>query len=261
MVSIRARHHWRAIPMPPCATTRSSGFQSAPAITGGRSAFRPGPTDSSACFNPRPPSLAGDPRRPGAARGWNGFNPRPPSLAGDPTALAAASTRRAVSIRARHHWRAIRRQPGRRRRQGQVSIRARHHWRAILRHAQVSVTAGMFQSAPAITGGRSSMAALRSASAWAFQSAPAITGGRSRQRRQDGAGDASFNPRPPSLAGDPRAHRGNHHRRVVSIRARHHWRAIHARSEALTALIQFQSAPAITGGRSRQGRGPARNLF
>jgi len=37
------------------------------------------------CFNPRPPSMAGDPglRLPDFMR-LEGFNPRPPSMAGDP---------------------------------------------------------------------------------------------------------------------------------------------------------------------------------
>ena len=61
-VSIRARHHWRAI---------------------------------------RWLDLSGTPK------GW-GFNPRPPSLAGDPKDVAEAERDQRVSIRARHHWRAIR---------------------------------------------------------------------------------------------------------------------------------------------------------
>jgi len=64
---------------------RGEWFQSAPAITGGRSRRDPLLGQAGAGFNPRPPSLAGDPfvfRVVRKAKG--GFNPRPPSLAGDP---------------------------------------------------------------------------------------------------------------------------------------------------------------------------------
>jgi len=39
--------------------------------------------------------------------GKSGFNPRPPSLAGDPHVVMKFGKREEVSIRARHHWRAI----------------------------------------------------------------------------------------------------------------------------------------------------------
>ena len=60
-----------------------------------------------------------------------------------------------------------------------------------------------------------------------------------------------FNPRPPLLAGD--AHKTHAGERVglVSIRARHYWRAMLLRSIASSHEAQFQSAPAITGGRCR----------
>ena len=158
LVSIRARHCWRAILHGRAAPARNRG-----------------------CFNPRPPLLAGDP---GAAEGlplgFGGFNPRPPLLAGDP-----ASPRRARQV--------------------------------LL----------VFQSAPAIAGGRS----------------PAV-----RQSWQSGR--CCFNPRPPLLAGDPgqprRWRRGTH----VSIRARHCWRAILFEGVFMATKRTFQSAPAIAGGRS-----------
>jgi len=82
-------------------------FQSAPAIAGGR---------------------CGVVRRLIAV--LNRFNPRPPLLAGDAPELAVKAVHGAVSIRARHCWRAMR----------------RTRWR-VIRH-------GLFQSAPAIAGGR-----------------------------------------------------------------------------------------------------------
>ena len=179
-VSIRARHRWRAIHanatayrrQPPCFNPRppsmagdptpaaprlaNVGFQSAPAIDGGRSRIPTRPAPARSRFNPRPPSMAGDPcvcnpwgfpmqvsirarhrwraipagRRSAASAGrrfnprppsmagdpqpWRKthpvslcFNPRPPSMAGDPVFRRTSKLTRAVSIRARHRWRAI----------------------------------------------------------------------------------------------------------------------------------------------------------
>ena len=274
-VSIRARHHWRAIRQQQHQPQQQSEFQSAPAITGGRSL-----DDRNLSSNHR------------------SFNPRPPSLAGDPPAAAPAAAAERVSIRARHHWRAIRREQRRGDGDPQVSIRARHHWRAILPRSRAMALMWPFQSAPAITGGRSAMVVGGSYLNPVFQSAPAITGGRSiikeaerpahavsirarhhwraiqaglnsnpsthgvsirarhhwraipqgpesqalgycrfNPRPPSLAGDPatrmccvlhvrSFNPRPPSLAGDPRVCAIGHIVLIVSIRARHHWRAI-----------------------------------
>ena len=155
-VSIRARHRWRAIHanatayrrQPPCFNPRppsmagdptpaaprlaNVGFQSAPAIDGGRSRIPTRPAPARSRFNPRPPSMAGDPcvcnpwgfpmqvsirarhrwraipagRRSAASAGRR-FNPRPPSMAGDPQADEALPLLGGVSIRARHRWRAI----------------------------------------------------------------------------------------------------------------------------------------------------------
>jgi len=60
-----------------------------------------------------------------------------------------------------------------------VSIRARHHWRAIPAFARVLLQLSAFQSAPAITGGRSRVGTRGDLNFSEFQSAPAITGGRS----------------------------------------------------------------------------------
>jgi len=181
----------------------------------------------------------------------------------------------AVSIRARHRWRAIHaacRHPSLSR---MVSIRARHRWRAIPDDAFGAIDVGLFQSAPAIDGGRSrprpsgpicghlfqSAPAIdggRSAPASAsrpirsmFQSAPAIDGGRSAREREACAQVCSFNPRPPSMAGDPRHVDIIAHSTEVSIRARHRWRAIHHCTPRCHPAPEFQSAPAIDGGRSQ----------
>jgi len=93
-----------------------------------------------------------------------------------------------------------------------------------------------------------------------FQSAPAIDGGRSTQKLIDDA------------ATDVVSIRARHRWRAipyltalredvqpVSIRARHRWRAIRMHAALLLTSSGFQSAPAIDGGRSAcyQGHHPA----
>jgi len=156
MVSIRARHRWRAIPAKGMGITTQELFQSAPAIDGGRSRRCTGRSPRRASFNPRPPSMAGDPKNCCSSRQrWRCFNPRPPSMAGDPRDHARADGR------------------------AHVSIRARHRWRAIQDPIHRGYTDALFQSAPAIDGGRSDPAAVGSGETSWFQSAPAIDGGRS----------------------------------------------------------------------------------
>jgi len=108
-----------------------------------------------------------------------------------------------VSIRARHCWRAMRCPACHGFWPAPVSIRARHCWRA-MPSSQVSPRVSLtFQSAPAIAGGR----------------CPACAGGaRCCSKR--------FNPRPPLLAGDAAVLEGNPAVDEVSIRARHCWRAM-----------------------------------
>ena len=120
---------------------------------------------------------------------------------------------------------------------GHVSIRARHHWRAIRSIHSTGASLPQFQSAPAITGGRSPRQVGNAFALCQFQSAPAITGGRSGQSLTGIHRIACFNPRPPSLAGDPAGLSYLGQRVLVSIRARHHWRAI--RPEPCTSLARI----------------------
>ena len=202
-VSIRARHCWRANPARPCHPGRH------------------------ACFNPRPPLLAGE--------SWLGvglagirkrFNPRPPLLAGESVAHGQHA-----------HYVPFQSAPaiaG-----GRIDNRQRGH----AHHAP-------FQSAPAIAGGRISAEGRPLRSRSEFQSAPAIAGGRiqrraglnarlgvsirarhcwranRRTRLHQSTHGRRFNPRPPLLAGESG-------RRAIG-RCRHQ---------------RFQSAPAIAGGR------------
>ena len=186
-------------------------FQSAPAIAGGRIStasvasrpgsgrFNPRPPllagESTAttvtqsgprCFNPRPPLLAGEscgsPRRTG---GWRRFNPRPPLLAGEscnppccsagrgcfnprPPLLAGESLIKPATMQEYH-----------------VSIRARHCWRANPAAGVADGTIALFQSAPAIAGGRIILSSHLNCSPMWFQSAPAIAGGRIRPQRSN----------------------------------------------------------------------------
>ena len=272
-VSIRARHCWRAMLQRLDSMFSISEFQSAPAIAGGRCS-KPNEAHHASSvsirarhcwramlagldvwgnlcsvsirarhcwrampalprggrqvqgFNPRPPLLAGD------ARTWArhfpltcSFNPRPPLLAGD----ARLRRRRrapppcfnprppllagdAIAIRGTA-------------RDADVSIRARHCWRAMLSPSLPASTFCAFQSAPAIAGGR--CAALP-------------RGGRQIQ---------GFNPRPPLLAGDAQEGKKTWAQITVSIRARHCWRAMLAAGQLGCRRVEFQSAPAIAGGR------------
>ena len=182
VVSIRARHCWRAMPRPGKQPIHRRAFQSAPAIAGGRCTATAWALVRLRRFNPRPPLLAGDagaPRQRGqpehvsirARHCWRAmrqrpapltspcprFNPRPPLLAGDAMDALDRPHEITVSIRARHCWRAM---PARglvaQLRQLKVSIRARHCWRAMPSTYQPRVMLASFQSAPAIAGGRCS---------------------------------------------------------------------------------------------------------
>ena len=106
-----------------------------------------------------------------------------------------------VSIRARHCWRAMRCRAHQLHTTTKVSIRARHCWRAMLVITSPMSSAALFQSAPAIAGGRcDNLAAVACC-------------------------------------------------RVVSIRARHCWRAMRYMVRWCGWCAMFQSAPAIAGGR------------
>ena len=106
-----------------------------------------------------------------------------------------------------------------------------------------------FQSAPAIAGGRCIAHSSLPAELGMFQSAPAIAGGRCLQLSQEGRGVIRFNPRPPLLAGDAAGAQGRGGGVEVSIRARHCWRAMLRPPRAWCETCQFQSAPAVAGGR------------
>ncbi len=169
-------------------------------------------------FNPRPPLLAGDAAHTtlfsSNQQSFNprlrvrvletltpGFNPRPPLLAGD-----------------------------------------------AIQHKETSHDHQSFNPRPPLLAGDAPFLVLMSW-AWMFQSAPAIAGGRCPTAMRVNFINTGFNPRPPLLAGD--AFHATARGKVlgVSIRARHCWRAMRQRLWGHRMSVEFQSAPAIAGGR------------
>ena len=133
----------------------------------------------------------------------------------------------------------------------------------------------LFQSTPAIAGGRIPHCLWRHGAQSRFNPRPPLLAGESIRGTQWGgyvlvsiharhcwranplervAGfgrHECFNPRPPLLAGEswPQATHGCP--RGVSIHARHCWRANPADTDAANGVTEFQSTPAIAGGRIR----------
>ena len=131
LVSIHARHYWRARLGQARVTGVLDWFQSTPAITSGRDWPRGRRGTAPGCFNPRPPLLAGETGSVSEVLVPNvGFNPRPPLLAGETCAHGDHVAQSSVSIHARHYWRARRDSCPCRAVSTRVSIHARHYWRA-----------------------------------------------------------------------------------------------------------------------------------
>ena len=177
-------------------------------------------------FNPRPPLLAGESGfDEQAARDWfvsiharhcwranrsqalqgccsGSFNPRPPLLAGESRTSAAKPHYRHVSIHARHCWRAN--PAGHPASSGfdGVSIHARHCWRANQTTHAVSLIFELFQSTPAIAGGRICSSRCRSLADTCFNPRPPLLAGESRLPLPPLRPATCFNPRPPLLAGE-----------------------------------------------------------
>ena len=125
-------------------------------------------------------------------------------------------------------------------------------WRALLRV--------MFQSAPAIAGGRCSRPCPSRRRCRRFNPRPPLLAGDAWVTVSPSAGRVSFNPRPPLLAGDAKLSRARGRAAGVSIRARHCWRAMrHVRSSTPQGG-KFQSAPAIAGGRCGDTLNPPRTV-
>ena len=167
-----------------------------------------------------------------------------------------------VSIHARHYWRA------------RPALIVGSHWSPLsfnprppllagetFRGETVRLAFGLFQSTPAITGGRDAKYAMRAIVELWFQSTPAITGGRDIAGMLIAGVAHCFNPRPPLLAGETGAGAGERLTLIVSIHARHYWRARPSVSAAAPTPLKFQSTPAITGGRDIHSAGCPRPRF
>ena len=107
-----------------------------------------------------------------------------------------------------------------------VSIRARHCWRAMRTCNLRMIDSYLFQSAPAIAGGRCPFGIVRSA----LSRTVSIRARHCWRAMQLALHHLQF------FIG-------------VSIRARHCWRAMHLTKSAPLPRCVFQSAPAIAGGR------------
>ena len=132
LVSIHARHCWRANLLADPQHTVLAPFQSTPAIAGGRIACAALEVTDRGCFNPRPPLLAGESRCAMSAYLRNLKFQSTPAIAGGRIFPAT------------HQGRAL----------GFVSIHARHCWRANRRGQTGPEVWIEFQSTPAIAGGR-----------------------------------------------------------------------------------------------------------
>ncbi len=110
-----------------------------------------------------------------------------------------------------------------------------------------------FQSTPAIAGGRTIFGHRHHINRNLFQSTPAIAGGRTLFSGRHSAIFNCFNPRPPLLAGEPSDIVDMMRCPDVSIHARHCWRANQDQFEQVRLGNVFQSTPAIAGGRTLPG--------
>ena len=228
-VSIHARHCWRANRLFSGALYQIIVFQSTPAIAGGRILGHSGCGSLRGLFQSTPAIAGGRIRR-----DYRKY--RHPC---------------AVSIHARHCWRA---NPARDRDTQPVlcvSIHARHCWRANPSMADTARVGPLFQSTPAIAGGRIQCSAALTVLLGIFNPRPPLLAGESSPAPGPAGTSCIFNPRPPLLAGEsapcwPRASASR-----FSIHARHCWRANPPAFDDRQVLRHFQSTPAIAGGRIR----------
>ena len=157
-VSIHARHCWRAMQWPMRSQSWRLWFQSTPAIAGGRCQLRPAhghrhlvSIHARHCWRAMRFGVAFDQIRQvvsiHARHCWRAMQSR----------STQTCPRHAVSIHARHCWRAMRVVSDDATIRTNVSIHARHCWRAMhWSHAKV-LPPWVFQSTPAIAGGRCGM--------------------------------------------------------------------------------------------------------
>ena len=198
-VSIRSRHRWREKRTFSGNISATTTFQSAPAIDGGRN-FSVNTHDGVSVFQSAPAIDGGRNNSPAPiAASSPCFNPLPPSMAGETRCVEHPGSRIAVSIRSRHRWRE--------KRLGDQSPNGLK----------------LFQSAPAIDGGRNlsglpsgwtTSVSIRSRHRWREKPTTRLPAHPKR----------CFNPLPPSMAGETFAPPLLARMKKVSIRSRHRWR-------------------------------------
>ena len=250
VVSIHARHCWRANAalLVEAVLRRVVSIHARHCWRANAAPVQPGQS-SLVCFNPRPPLLAGECAELAMYRGDVAcFNPRPPLLAGECWTIEGGWMGLFVSIHARHCWRANERGGGGDAGRACVSIHARHCWRANAAASPAAPTAESFQSTPAIAGGRMDFTNRDGLSVFAFQSTPAIAGGRmprglpsscrhlvSIHARHCWRANVDETGEPPARAG-------------VSIHARHCWRANGPRPATGATAPRFNPRPPLLAG-------------
>ena len=182
-----------------------------------------------------------------------------------------------VSIHARHYWRASRDMFSAMLRPTEFqSTPAITGGRAADDQYQ-RIPSHRFNPRPPLLAGEPPATSATAATSACFNPRPPLLAGEPLQGRPIDSRARRFNPRPPLLAGEPftvgiirrppcvsiharhywRASRGVllliHVLPPVSIHARHYWRASLAHPQRQPEDLQFQSTPAITGGRALPG--------
>ena len=113
----------------------------------------------------------------------------------------------------------------------------------------VTLNARRFNPRPPLLAGESKTSVLRLDSVACFNPRPPLLAGESNAPWVQRQGQPSFNPRPPLLAGESRRTRLRWTMATVSIHARHCWRANRRENSRHWPANEFQSTPAIAGGR------------
>ena len=108
----------------------------------------------------------------------------------------------------------------------------------------------MFQSTPAITGERARAVLVVDFDGLSFNPRPPLLASEPMGTFSQPSNTRRFNPRPPLLASEPSGCDLRIGRRMVSIHARHYWRASLSDTSTAQPGPAFQSTPAITGERA-----------
>ena len=203
-VSIHARHRWRAVHSTLTVGAAAAVFQSTPAIAGER------------CVRAQAKQAVFGRVSIHARHRWRAV----------PDGGQSLDDLIAVSIHARHRWRAVRWRARWRGSDEPVSIHARHRWRAVLPRVLPPLPSSLVS-----IHARHRWRAVRQRRAWTLRKMDVSIHARHRWRAV------------------PRDRCAPAVRQLVSIHARHRWRAVPAAMRSVLTLTSFQSTPAIAGER------------